>query len=426
MKARDELQYIIEFGKNWRTAGYTGYATGGDFGVMPMLDAEDLYDKKNAEYGIAQALRHSAPVAVGVAGGRYAGKKLANSLNLRGIAKGSPYSRGALFAAGYAPVLAGALAGTHISKKIVRSDIEKLSDKSPTIQFRSEEEDFRDKTDKAHFIQDNIGGFGTAGLSGAATGMAGGGLLAGRKGVIKGGIAGAIAGLGARALLQPSINRMEDKYLQKENPSLSTQIGTQLKHSGANIAIPIGAAGLGLGILASSGGLMKAARNMGRKARVYKRAYDIRRGKPVKMKPSDYTNIAHAEPTAGLLRQYNMSARDELSFIMNSAREKLIELRSGYSAVKYGIDPNTGQIVAVSEHEKGIGAHFKRNAATYAGGVLGAASTGSGYMLPAYLGVIGGKVIDKVREGRAMNRIVQDSIGSELRRRESVGMSNRE
>ena len=111
-----------------------------------------------------------------------------------------------------------------------------------------------------------------------------------------------------------------------------------------------------------------------------------------------------------------------------ASTKKLIELRSGYSDVKYGIDPYTGQIVAVPEHEKGIGAHFKRNAATYAGTALGVAGAGAalGHPLPFLAGVLGGAIIDKAREGRAMNRIIQDQAGKELRRRESVGMSARE
>ncbi len=336
MGAREELQEIVEFGDGWRKAGYTGAITGGTLGIQPMLEAEEKYAEKGQDYPTSLILKHAAPTAVGVTAGSYAGRKAAQALAKRGMSrmaagKGKP-SLMAIRATALLPALAGGLIGNHYSRKMTERDHAKMlsSEMEDIIEFKDiTDRQFKDRLSKQQYIEGNLGGFGMSALGGALPGMVAGGIAAGRRGVIKGGIAGIAAGIGARSLLQPALNRNEDAYLAKKRQTLKDDVKTTGIHAAAALAVPLTGAVAAIGMIRSKSGILKATKNMARKAKVYKRASDIRRGNPVKMKPSDYTNIVHSEPPAGMLREHNWSAKDELhsiiSFGMMDKAQKLYE-----------------------------------------------------------------------------------------------------
>lgn len=166
------------------------------------------------------------------------------------------------------------------------------------------------------------GQYSNAVIDGGISGAALGGILAGRRSVIKGAVAGAAASVAGRRLLHKKVATLQDKGKEFKAEAVGSLPG----------AIPLGIAAAGI---LNHKSLNKIAKRAGESFRDFKTKPRV--GKTSPMKSSDYRDIVQEpKPIAGLLKRF--SEREALDSIINL---KAVDL--GYTYPTYPYDSPSSQ-----------------------------------------------------------------------------------
>jgi hypothetical protein len=288
----EDLQGLKELAAKsdeWRTGGYIGYITGGYPNALQGIETQQYYGNKGVEYRKRDALKHSAPgflaAAAAVPVAAYAGEKiLPRASVLNAIKSGSRIKnvrgKAILKRAAIIGIPAGAVFGVNAlvggkkqavpdraerlkSQEFSNSEYDRLADKNAVNNIR-----------RAEYIKDNISSYPLAALGGAGVGLAGGGVLFGKRGVNKkAAILGAAGLLAGRAAMQPKINKLEDRALKREG--LLSNAGDDTGLALAKIAPGLAGIAGAIAIAANRSKILKATGNLAKKYRSRRGAWEV-------------------------------------------------------------------------------------------------------------------------------------------------------
>ena len=285
----EDLQGLKELAAKsdeWRTGGYIGYLTGGYPNAFQGIETQQYYGNKGVEYRKRDALKHSAPgflaAAAAVPVAAYAGEKilprasvLKSGSRIKNVRGKAILKRAAIIG-----IPAGAVFGVNAlvggKKQAVPDRAERLKSQefSNSEYDRLADENAVSNIRRAEYIKDNISSYPLAALGGAGVGLAGGGVLFGKRGVNKkAAILGAAGLLAGRAAMQPKINKLEDRALKREGLLSNAADDTGL----ALAKIAPGLAGIAgaIAIAANRSKILKATGNLAKKYRSRRGAWEV-------------------------------------------------------------------------------------------------------------------------------------------------------
>lgn len=271
MNIHSRLIELAAKSDDWRRAGYIGYATGGVPNAMQGLEIQQYYNNKGVEYRKRDAIKHAAPGFVAGAASLPVAIGLAKSINRKPTLGGNLARKLVIGGVPAAAVLwTNAMVG---GKKQAVPDRDKRV-KAKEFSNREYDQLKKQKTTenlrKSAYIDSNISSYQSSAIGGAAMGLATGGLLLGRRGVSKkAALIGAAGLIGARAAMQPMINRREDRALKANlKDSIAADSGLV---AARHLPFLAGTAGTAA-ILMNRAKILKASENLGKKFRAARAA----------------------------------------------------------------------------------------------------------------------------------------------------------
>lgn len=265
----EDLQGLKELAAksdDWRNAGYIGYATGGIPNAMQGMQIQQYYANKGVEYRKRDALKHALPGFLAGSAALPIAIKLAKSINNKPTIRGNLVRKLVVGAVPATAVLGiNAMVGGKnqaVPDREKRIKAKEFSDREyDQLAQQKRAENLR----KSNYIGSNIASYHASALGGAAMGLATGGLLLGSRGVTKkAALIGAAGLVGARAAMQPKINKWEDRALKSNlADAIANDSGLVAARNVPFLAATAGTAA----ILMNRGKILKATEKIAKKFR---------------------------------------------------------------------------------------------------------------------------------------------------------------